>query len=311
MTSEPRPYRDEQDIAKMKAILIEGRQSANGSYYVHVGDLSWWLFYLNREDDRRQNIYLWEGQRADGASGVIGWSLFSPSFRAFDMFVRPEERGGERAEEMFIWTEGRMREIVKEKGGENLRTMWVGEDDAALIALLERRGFARSDYHFRYMTRPLDTPILESQLPPGYCVRHVAGEHEAQARAAASHGAFESEMHAEQHLQGYLKFMRSPAYTPGLDLVVAAPDGRFAAFCICWLDPVNQVGLFEPVGTHPDFQRQGLGKAVMWEGLRQMKARDMTSAMVCVEYDNPAAHRLYESVGFRTVKKIYTYAKDV
>jgi ribosomal protein S18 acetylase RimI-like enzyme len=30
--------------------------------------------------------------------------------------------------------------------------------------------------------------------------------------------------------------------------------------------------MFEPVGTHPDFQGQGLGKAVMTEGLRRMQA---------------------------------------
>ena len=311
MVITPRPYRDEQDREHMKAILVEGRKASNGTYYVHAGDLSWWLFYLNREYDRRQTIYLWEGQRTDGALDVIGWSLLSPNFRAFDVFAHPEEIGGERVEHMLIWTEERMREIVKESGGKNVRTMWVSEDDAWLISRLERRGFARSDCHLLYMSRSLDESIAEPQLPSGYRVRHVAGEHEVEARAAVSHGAFASKREAEHHRQDYLEFMRSPVYTPDLDLVAVASDSRFAAFCICWLDNVNQVGLFEPVGTHPDFQRKGLGKAVVCEGLRRMKARGMTTAVLCVEHDNPAAQRLYESAGFHTANKIYTYVKDV
>ena len=64
-------------------------------------------------------------------------------------------------------------------------------------------------------------------------------------------------------------------------------------------------------GTHPGFQRKGLGKAVVCEGLRRMKARGMATAIVCAEYDNTAAQKLYESVGFRTVNRMCTYTKDV
>ena len=56
---------------------------------------------------------------------------------------------------------------------------------------------------------------------------------------------------------------------------IRSPDGRGASACTIWFDPVNAVGLFEPVATHPDFQGKGLGKAVMAEGLRCMKVAGM------------------------------------
>ncbi len=89
----------------------------------------------------------------------------------------------------------------------------------------------------------------------------------------------------------------------------AAPDGRIAAFCIAWLDPLNRVGLFEPVGTHLDFQRKGLGRAVVFEGLRQLRAAGMQTAIVGAESDNPPAYHLYVSVGFRSIYKIRALVK--
>ena len=47
------------------------------------------------------------------------------------------------------------------------------------------------------------------------------------------------------------------------------PDGELAAFCTVWVDPETRTAVFEPVGTHPNHQKRGLGKAVMTEGLRR------------------------------------------
>jgi mycothiol synthase len=69
------------------------------------------------------------------------------------------------------------------------------------------------------------------------------------------------------------------------------------------------MGYFEPVGVHPDFHRKGLGKCLLFGGLRRLQSEGMTEASVCAESDNPAAIRLYESVGFQKVKHLLTYRK--
>lgn len=103
----------------------------------------------------------------------------------------------------------------------------------------------------------------------------------------------------------------SPVYRPEMDLVAIAPEGRVAAFCIAWLDFTNRVGLFEPVGVHPDFRLMGLGKAVLAEGLRRMMAYGMQSAIVCAEADNTAAQRLYQAAGFQVEQHLLTYVKSL
>jgi ribosomal protein S18 acetylase RimI-like enzyme len=67
--------------------------------------------------------------------------------------------------------------------------------------------------------------------------------------------------------------------------------------------------MFEPVGTHPDFQGQGLGKAVMAEGLRRMQAAGMRRASLVFNPNNVAARALYTSMGFRASRSFVGYRK--
>jgi ribosomal protein S18 acetylase RimI-like enzyme len=130
-------------------------------------------------------------------------------------------------------------------------------------------------------------------------------------RARAQFCAFASQAAFESYLKRFENFMGSPVYDNNLDIVAVAPDGQIGALCIIWLDSVNRVGLFEPVGTHPDFQRQGLGRAVVMEGMRRMKDRGMDQAIVSTNEDNTTAINFYESLGFRIASRLGTYEKDV
>jgi hypothetical protein len=47
-----------------------------------------------------------------------------------------------------------------------------------------------------------------------------------------------------------------------------------------WPDDENGVGLFEPVGTRPEFRRRGLGTAVCMIGLQRLYEEGMRYAVV-------------------------------
>ena len=87
------------------------------------------------------------------------------------------------------------------------------------------------------------------------------------------------------------------------------PNGVIAAYVNCWLDPVNGIGDFGPVGARPAYRRQGLTRAVLLEGLRRLKARGMDRVCVSTQVSNTPARGLYESVGFRVVNKMLDYVK--
>ena len=58
--------------------------------------------------------------------------------------------------------------------------------------------------------------------------------------------------------EDYASFMQMPGYHRDLDIVTVAPDGVIAAYVNGWIDPVNKIGDFGPVGALPNFRRKGL-----------------------------------------------------
>jgi ribosomal protein S18 acetylase RimI-like enzyme len=72
-----------------------------------------------------------------------------------------------------------------------------------------------------------------------------------------------------------------------------------------WLDEANKTVEFEPVGTHPDYRRLGLGRAMLLHGMHQARAAGATHATVaCLGAPrHPEARGLYYSVGFRELTR--------
>lgn len=291
------------DLIAMQQVIVAARRASPHSGSVHIGDLNWWCYYLSLPYAWEQHATLWTG--ADGR--VVGWSLFSPAYGAFDLFVLPAVRRSPDFDTLLDRTIQRMLPLARAHGQTSLRTMWVFQDDACWIAHLERRGFAPDPtYSLHYLLRALDT-LPAPRVLPGFALRPLAG-HEIEARAAAHRAAFRSR---RMTAEAYRHLMRAPEYRRDLDHVAVAPDGRIAAFALAWLDATTRAGEFEPVGTHPAFRGQGLGRAVVLAGLHRLRALGAEHAIVYAEDDNPAAQRLYVSLGFRPANHILAYVRPL
>jgi len=288
------------DLYAMLALLSEGGKAQNGTHYIHRGDLQWWLFYTDLSSKTWQaNIRLWME-----ADQLIGWTLLSPEQDAFDVYTIPTLRGSQSEREMLT---AAMNEM---SGFDELNNIWIAEDDDVRIGWFEEHGFKAIDEHTIHFTRSLSEPLADPQLPAGFTLRASHGdEAEARLRAVTSHAAFKSGMEFEDYWQRTWRFMQSSVYVKEHEILVIAPNGEVAAYCIIWIDELTRIGYFEPVGTHPDYQRKGLGKSLVFEGLRRLKSEGMIEADVCTNHDNPAAIHLYESVGFQKNKRLLTYTK--
>jgi mycothiol synthase len=90
----------------------------------------------------------------------------------------------------------------------------------------------------------------------------------------------------------------------------ARPDGLTSRlYCICRFDPKSLTGLFEPLGTKQTHRGKGLGKDVMQEGLRRLRAIGAQTALVTAIHDNEAVRSLYEAMDFYTINRERLYGK--
>jgi GNAT superfamily N-acetyltransferase len=299
MKLQARPYRDATDLTLMRQLLMLGGQARIPASYMHPGCLDWDTQYPPDEGANQRNLWLWE--RVDRDPPILeAWAMLSRREGTFDLFVSPALHGTPLhamvMDEYMIWAERRAREA----GLKAVAPFWAMEYDKVLARLMQERGFVlmQVDPPVPLFERTLDT-LPTIALPAGFTVQGVSNLEDGRLRAAVLHSHFNPQGDGTEFWAEYQQFIGSAVYDGERDLLVRSPDGRGASACTIWFDPVNRVGLFEPVGTHPDFQGKGLGKAVMAEGLRRMKAAGMRRAIVGFDPNNRAALALYTSMGFQ------------
>jgi ribosomal protein S18 acetylase RimI-like enzyme len=308
MPTHSRPYADPADAERMRAMLVATRAIVGPACW-HVGDLVWRLFLHGIRHDLAATHQLWE----DETGMLLGFAVFSPPrtmTAAFELQVHPQARGRGIEDAMLDWVEARWREAAEPSAAPLRLSTDAGvyEDDMAQLAALARRGFARTGNDGLLLQRRLADLFPAPSLPAGYAVRPIAGEHEIPQRAGAHREAFHPSRVTDE---SYARLMGTAGYERDLDLVAIAPDGKFAAFCIGWLDEVNRVGEFEPVGTCPTYRRRGLAQAVLLEGLRRMCERGAESAIVGpIDATDDDVLALYRSVGFRPISRVYAFVKQ-
>jgi GNAT superfamily N-acetyltransferase len=85
-------------------------------------------------------------------------------------------------------------------------------------------------------------------------------------------------------------------YDPELDLSVEDSAGRPAGYALFWFDPTTMVGLVEPMRVEDEYQRRGLGRMLLTNGLDRLARKGARRLKIGFETD--AARNLYLGAGF-------------
>jgi mycothiol synthase len=317
ITLKTRPYKDESDLGAIAELLNACEVVDRLEQWTSISDLQ--LEFNDPSIDKTKDILLWEN--ADGK--LIGFSQIwiPPEGEENDGFlwfkVSPELRNTDLEKLTIAWGEQRMREVATERGINVKLRSWVRDKQCDRIALLENCGF-RGDRYFLTMGRSLKEPIPEPKLPEGFILRHSQGAPDAQAWVEMHNQSFID--HWNYHpstIEEHIHWLGDPNYQPELDLIAVAPDGTFAAFCLCYIFSEENArnerkdGWIGSLGTRRGFRRRGLGRAMLLAGMQRLKASGMETAKLGVDTQNPnGAGKLYESVGFRKLHSNICYVKN-
>ena len=298
-----RPYDGAPDLDKLQAFTSQNIARFGDCGQLHVGDIPHRIYNNLRRYDPATVVNLWEDDHRD----LLGWALLSPKkFASFEFYVRPDLWSSDLPQQVLTWTESRMIELLRQQGDITTLNTETMDCDTARTTLYEANGYVFDKHDFIVSTRELVASIPQPTLPAGYIIRSAAGDHEAD-KLAAVHSAFNSNWTADE----YRTLMNTPGYDADREMVVVAPDGTFAAFTVTWIDTLNKIMLFEPVGVHKDYQRKGLGRALMLTAMHRYKAQGIQTAEVGYEIENPASSGLYTSLGFIPKHKVNVYQKKI
>ena len=238
-----------------------------------------------------ERVFIWE--MPDGRIAAV----LNPEGKgeAF-LQVHPGLRTPELEAEMLAVAE----QYLAASGADGQRTLgvWADARDELRQDILERHGYTRGGLTEQRHRRSLLTPIPNPAVAEGYAVRALGDIDELPARSWFSWKAFQPDEPEENYAalgwEWYLDIQRCPLYRRDLDIVAIAPNGDIASFCTVWFDDVTRSACFEPVGTYTPYQRRGLAKAVMVEGLR--RAKRLGATLASVGGHSPEANALYGSV---------------
>jgi GNAT superfamily N-acetyltransferase len=290
-----RKYASEADYWSIRSFLREVslcNERREFSWPVYRWD--YWRWHINENIFKFElgaAVFLWE---TPGGRLAAVLNPDNPG-EAF-LQVHPDVRSPGLEVEMISIAETQFAKTLP--GGRQRLVVWSPGQDTLREGILTRRGYIRQDGPEYQRRRALSQPIPDVPLAEGYSIRALGDVDEHPARSWLSWKAFHPNEPDERYegWDWYRNVQRAPLYRRDLDLIAVSPDGEQAAFCTLWFDDVTRTAAFEPVGTHPAYQRRGLGRAVMTEGLRRVQRLGATLATVG-SYSE-AAGRLYASVGF-------------
>ena len=314
-----RPYGPEADLPAMVELInyIDSVEKLDDN--ASVDDLRQW--FTSPYIDVEKNIRLWEDSSGRLVALAIVMTLppgETSTDARFVFYVHPGVAESGVDAEVVEWAQHTLREHGAARGLPCYLFSGAQESYRSKREAFERNGFTIARYFF-VMHRPLDEPLEEPALPEGFTLSNVA-EHpdidkyvEMHNLAFIDHWAFHP-MPPERRAH----LLTDPHYNPEGGLIALAEDGTFAAFADCYIDAGynertgKSEGWVGTLGTRRGYRKLGLGRAMLLAALHWLKSQGLQTGVLDVDADNPTgALRLYESVGFRTVKTEVVYSKEV
>lgn len=305
MTIMMRPYVGETDFAHIDALMRVAPVTTP-----HMFDFPW--RFASPMSQTGRDIYVWQDvqDEQDNTHGgeLLAFAAWQRYWAVFDVVMLPGSWQQEIEAGLFAWIQQHFRDVSRENG--YTMPCWVEcrDDDVERKAFVARHGYTIEYAHpYVFLERSLAETLPEPTLPDGFTFRSLRND-EVEAYTALHRAAFES---TSMTVDWRTRTLLAPRHSSDFDIVVVAPDGMLAGFCVAWFDEQRCVGQIEPMGVHPAFHSMGLARALLLEMFRRFQQHGASSIYVETEEDRGPARAAYESVGFRIMHRFWKLGKNV
>jgi predicted N-acetyltransferase YhbS len=253
------------------AVLQRARQADPLGGMWEAADVQWWWRRPRATDELALPVWFDEA----GPVAAAGLTAWDDRWQA-DVFAVPSI-----VDEDDVWA-ATLAATTGHRGG--TLEMLVHEDDTALAGLAIRSGFTMTDEISGTSWMDADRRPPVAQVDGFAIVDRVT-------RADRPHP-----MIARNGELVEPRLRQCSLYDPTLDLAVEDADGKHAGYALFWVDSTTRVGLLEPMRVEDEYQRRGLARMLLTNGLDRLARKGARRLKVGFQTD--AARALYLGAGF-------------
>ena len=312
-----RNFRGESDFPAMVAVISGSKDADQIERVDSVEQIARNYAHLVNSDPY-QDVLVAEVDGQVVAYNRVNWRTEREGNRIYQHFgfLLPAWRRKGIGQAMLRQAERRLRLIAAghPQDGPRLFESFANDTEQGASALLESEGYTAIRHSFTMLRPDLDN-IPDLPLPEGLEVRPVLPEHY-QAIHAASLEAFQDHWGFSAELEPSVEqWLEDPNFDPSL-WRVAWEKEQVAGMVLSFINASENLeynrlrGWTENICVRRPWRRRGLARALIALSLKAVKERGMIEAALGVDAQNvTGALQLYESMGYRPVKRASQYRK--
>lgn len=267
---------------------------------IEPGDPDMLIVEVGGEVAGYSNLLWWQEEDGTRVYLHLGWLL-------------PAWRGRGIGTAMLRWSQGRLREVAAtHPGGKRTFATNVSSTEREAAALMEGEGYVAvrrlSDMELATLDR-----LPEVVLPDGLDLRPVRPEHYREIYRAYKDAWAGVSVNTVESEEDYNRFLQENVEAPGFDPALwrVAWDGdRVAGLALFRI--ARGAGTLPELAVREGWRRRGLARALMVLGLGELRDRGVARVRLFTNAsDEQGARSLYESLGFRELKRHTFYRKPM
>ena len=250
----------------------------------------------------------------------VFWEVLDDGTRIYNLFgyLLPVWRRKGIGAAMLKQVEARLRQIAAThpEPGERYFQSFTADTEKGTIALLESQGYTPTRYGIG-MVRDLSEPFPEAPMPPGLEVRPATEEHFRAIHSALNEAFRDHWGFREQPFEEFMHWAEEPTFMPHL-WKVAWTGGEVAGTVLNFVNEAENAeygrkrGYTETISTRRPWRKLGLAHSLLVQSMKMFKEMGMTETALGVDAQNlSGALKLYQSVGYKEVKRHITFRKPM
>jgi predicted N-acetyltransferase YhbS len=245
-----------------------------------AADVQWWWRRPRATDDLALPVWFDD----DGPVAAVGLTAWGDTWQT-DVFTVPSA-----VDEGVVWdtamqaVAAAVAEVRPDAPRPDALRVLVREHDVRLIDLAVESGFTMTDeLSGTTWMDAADRPAIEHV--DGFVIVDRSSSGDRLHPMVGRNG---------EHIERRLR--QCSLYDPELDLAVEDGDGAVAGYALFWFDPTTLVGLVEPMRVEDDYQRRGLARMLLTNGLERLARKG--ARRLKVGFETEPARNLYLGAGF-------------